>query len=324
MITDGFEELTDTLFAQLSAASDVKLNCTVPVQAVPIPKVTRLESATLKFAFEISPRERVITRNETLAVVLPALFDEVMVNEVMGSEATGDPLMTQLAESIDSPDGKLGDAVQTVTDAPRSSRVVGATVITLPTTPMVPVEPTKLRNGAEGDTARSIGALVAPTKFVAVIVYDVCATTDVGVPLITQVVLLIVSPEGRAGEVVQELIAAPWLLSVVGATDIATPTLPEAPVASAKLIIGAEAPTDKVTLPVPDPAELVPVTVNDVEASVTVGTPLITQVNGLIVRPAGSAGDTTQPVIAAPLASSIDGVTDIATPTFPVVPVEDA
>jgi hypothetical protein len=59
----------------------------------------------------------------------------------------------------------------------------------------------------------------------------VSANVEVGVPLITHVVALIVSPAGSVGEALHPEIAAPLLLRVVGETDIAVPTEPVAPVA---------------------------------------------------------------------------------------------
>ena len=51
-----------------------------------------------------------------------------------------------------------------------------------------------------------------------------------GVPEIAQVEVLILNPTDNAGEATQLVMAAPLLLSVVGDTLIATPTLPEVPV----------------------------------------------------------------------------------------------
>jgi hypothetical protein len=67
--------------------------------------------------------------------------------------------------------------------------------------------------------------LVATTE------YAVEVKVPVGVPEITQVEVLILSPTESAGVATQLVIAAPLLLSVVGVTDIATPTVPEVPVA---------------------------------------------------------------------------------------------
>jgi hypothetical protein len=53
----------------------------------------------------------------------------------------------------------------------------------------------------------------------------------VGVPEITQDVVLILKPTVSAGEMVQFVIAAPLLFKVVGVTDIIAPTVPEVPVA---------------------------------------------------------------------------------------------
>ncbi len=57
------------------------------------------------------------------------------------------------------------------------------------------------------------------------------ASVPVGVPEITQVEVLIDNPTVSAGVATQLVISAPLLLSVVGETDIATPTEPEVPVA---------------------------------------------------------------------------------------------
>ena len=54
-------------------------------------------------------------------------------------------------------------------------------------------------------------AVDEPAELVAVTVYSVEAKTAEGVPLITQVVLLMESPPGRAGEIVQLVIAAPFV-----------------------------------------------------------------------------------------------------------------
>ena len=54
-----------------------------------------------------------------------------------------------------------------------------------------------------------------------------------GVPLITQVVLLICSGAGRAGEIVQLVMADPLLFKVDGVTDIALPAFTEVPVEAA-------------------------------------------------------------------------------------------
>ena len=56
--------------------------------------------------------------------------------------------------------------------------------------------------------------------------------------------------------------------------------------------------------------------------SAPVGVPLITQVEALILAHAGSAGELEQAVTAAPLVVRVEGVTDIAEPTEPLVPVE--
>jgi hypothetical protein len=77
-----------------------------------------------------------------------------------------------------------------------------------------------------------------------------------------------------------------------------------------------------VTVALADPAELVAVTVNTVEARVTSGVPLIIQVEELIVSPLGRAGETLQALIAAPWLFKVVGATDMEVPTFPLVPLE--
>ena len=86
-------------------------------------------------------------------------------------------------------------------------------------------------------------------------------------------------------------------------------------------MIGAEAPTDKLTLAVLDPAELVAVIVYEVDESVEVGVPEITQVELLIEAHAGRAGEAAQVVTDAPLILKVEGATLIKLPTLPVVPV---
>ena len=73
-----------------------------------------------------------------------------------------------------------------------------------------------------------------------------------------------------------------------------------------------------------DPTELVAVTINAVEAKVTVGVPLMTQVELSIERPAGSGVKVEQSVITAPRLFKVVGDTDIATPKAPLVPVAPA
>ena len=87
-------------------------------------------------------------------------------------------------------------------------------------------------------------------------------------------------------------------------------------------MVGTEAPTERETLEVFDPAEFVAVTVYEVEVRVAVGVPLITHVELLILRVPGRAGETVQFVIAAPLVARVVGETDIAAPTGPEVPAE--
>lgn len=75
------------------------------------------------------------------------------------------------------------------------------------------------------------------------------ARVVVGVPEITHVELLILAHIGRAGDAVQDVMMEPLLLRVEGDTNIAFATLPVVPVLEAKLIVGPEAATERVTLP---------------------------------------------------------------------------
>jgi hypothetical protein len=75
------------------------------------------------------------------------------------------------------------------------------------------------------------------------------------------VVLLIDAHAGRDGEALQPVIAAPFELRLVGASDIGIPTVPPTPEAPTKLREGTCAEADKVTVVEPDPEELVAVTV---------------------------------------------------------------
>ncbi len=59
----------------------------------------------------------------------------------------------------------------------------------------------------------------------------------------------------------------------------------------------------------------------EVEASVEFGVPEITQVEALIDAQAGRAGEAEHEVTAAPLLLSVDGVTVMALPKLPEVPV---
>ncbi len=70
-----------------------------------------------------------------------------------------------------------------------------------------------------------------------------------------------------------------------------------------------------------DPAEFVVVTEKAVDSKVTVGVPLMTQVELSIESPAGNAVVVVQDEIAAPRLFNVVGVIDIGTPTDPLVPV---
>jgi hypothetical protein len=84
--------------------------------------------------------------------------------------------------------------------------------------------------GAEAPIVKVTSAELEPAELVAVTVKLVAARVALGVPEITQVEELMVSPDGKLGEALQPVIAEPWLLSVLGVMDIAAPTLPLVPV----------------------------------------------------------------------------------------------
>ena len=54
-------------------------------------------------------------------------------------------------------------------------------------------------------------------------------SVEVGVPVITQLELLIVAHTGKAGKAVQDVIMAPLLFKIEGATVIVIPTPPLVP-----------------------------------------------------------------------------------------------
>ena len=85
-------------------------------------------------------------------------------------------------------------------------------------------------------------------------------------------------------------------------------------------MIGAEAPTARVTLAVLDPAEFEVETVNIVAIITVDGIPEIKQVVLLIERPEGRAGEMEHKVIGEPLLFRFDGLTDMGIPTTELVP----
>lgn len=89
-------------------------------------------------------------------------------------------------------------------------------------------------------------------------------------------------------------------------------------------MVGAIGATLKMIVAVEDPTEFVAVTVNELEAKVIVGVPLITQVELSIESPAGKAVVVVHEEIKAPRLFRVDGETDIGKPTAPIVPVAPA
>ena len=77
---------------------------------------------------------------------------------------------------------------------------------------------------------------------------------------------------------------------------------------------------DRVSDELTDPAELVAVTVKEVEARIAVGVPLIAQLDDEIESPPGSAGEIVQET-APPPSLNVVGFTLIAALTMPEVPV---
>jgi hypothetical protein len=63
--------------------------------------------------------------------------------------------------------------------------------------------------GAEAPIVKLTSAELEPAELVAVTVKLVAARVTLGVPEITQVVLLMLSPDGKLGEAVHEVIAEP-------------------------------------------------------------------------------------------------------------------
>jgi hypothetical protein len=63
--------------------------------------------------------------------------------------------------------------------------------------------------GVDAPIVKVTVAEPVPAEFVAVIVKLVAASVALGVPLITQVVALMLSPDGKLGEALQPVIAEP-------------------------------------------------------------------------------------------------------------------
>jgi len=134
----------------------------------------------------------------------------------------GVPEITHVKLSIESPKGRAGETVQLVIGLPLGLRAVGFTVIILPTMPVVPVAPMKLTLGTATfvtckETVATAFGLMPLDKVTVKVVGERRA---VGVPEITQFEVLIVTPVGSAGNIVQLCAGAPLVLKVVGATVI--------------------------------------------------------------------------------------------------------
>jgi hypothetical protein len=201
---------------------------------------------------------------------------------------------------MDSPEGSNGVEEQFVIPAPLSLNVTGITLMDCPTNPVVPRELLKLMTGVFGRTERVTLPAPVPDEFVAMTVKEVTERVSRGVPLITQVMGSILTPFGKAGAVVQLVMFAPLPSKRVGKTLISSPNNPCVPVAFKKLMEGEFEATDKVTVLVALPAELVTVIVKEVELKTSCGEPLITQVEELIVIPMGSSGLEVHEVMSVP------------------------
>jgi hypothetical protein len=231
---------------------------------------------------------------------VPTEFVAVTEKDVSESVTSGTPLITQVLASMDSPEGSNGVEVQFVILDPLSLNVTGITLMDCPTNPVVPRELLKLNTGVFGRTERVTLPAPVPDEFVAMTVKEVSERVSRGVPLITQVVRSILTPSGKAGAVVQFVMLAPLSSKSVGETIISSPNIPCLPVAFKKLMAGELGETDKVTVLVPLPAELVTVMVKGVELKTPCGEPLITQVEELIVSPLGSSGVEVHEVMSVP------------------------
>jgi hypothetical protein len=87
--------------------------------------------------------------------------------------------------------------------------VVGATLIAVPTLPVVPVAETKFKIGIPALTAIVTVVVAVPALLVTLTVYSVADDVTAGVPEITQVIGLIESPDKSAGDIAQSVIVAP-------------------------------------------------------------------------------------------------------------------
>ena len=164
-------------------------------------------------------------------------------------------------------------------------------------------------------------ALAVPTALVTTTLNDLSERVISGIPLITQVLASMDSPEGSKGVVVQFVIVAPLSLNVTGMTLMDCPTNPEVPRELLKLMTGVFGRTEIVTLPAPVPDEFVAMTVKGVSERVSRGVPLMAQVSGSMLTPAGRFGAVVQFVMLAPLSSKRVGKTLISSPKTPCVPV---
>lgn len=142
----------------------------------------------------------------------------------------GVPLITQVDALILIPAGSAGELLQSVRAAPLAARVVGKILKLAPSEILFPVTPAKLRVGGfePVESVTRAGADI-PVELVAIILKVVGAIAALGVPLITQVVLLSVSVAGSAGVTLQLVMAAPRLFKMLGVILMATPTEPLVP-----------------------------------------------------------------------------------------------
>jgi hypothetical protein len=76
----------------------------------------------------------------------------------------GDPEITQVDVLSESPEGSAGETTQFVMVVPPAFKLEGVTLIPIPTLPLVPEEPTKLKVGVMGSTLRATEAVPVPAE----------------------------------------------------------------------------------------------------------------------------------------------------------------
>lgn len=137
--------------------------------------------------------------------------------------------MVQVLVLRDAQEGSAGVTVQFEIVAPFELKLEGEINMGIPTVPLVPETPEKLIVGAEAPTLNVTVVELEKEELLAVTVNVEAARVAEGVPEITQVVLLIVAQEGRAGEMVQLESVSPPPFRAEGVTVMGIATLPFLP-----------------------------------------------------------------------------------------------